>query len=126
MTRLAIGDRVQFHPATDQWMSGERYGEVKGFTRLHNVRVLGDRSGRIRVMHPSNVIPLRDIQLREAVRRGLNACSTYCLDNDAEVELTLAAVMAELELVGIRDTMRPPASAEPSSASDTERPPPCR
>lgn len=126
MAHLKLGDRVQLHPATDQWMQGDRYGEVVGFSRLHNVRVRLERSGRIAHMHPDNVTPVRDVQLRRAVERGLRACSACCLDNEEEIERVLSAVMTELSLCGIRETtIRPPASADHSSESDTERPP-CR
>lgn len=118
MTRLQLGDRVQLHPATDQWAQGDRYGEVVGFTRMHNVRVRLERSGRTLPVNPANLTPVRDIQLRLAVERGLRACSACCLDNEEEIERVLAAVMAELALCGIRDTQRPP-----PDSSDTERPP---
>jgi len=26
---MKIGDRVQLHPATDEWMQGDRFGEVE-------------------------------------------------------------------------------------------------
>jgi len=63
------GTRVALHPATDEWMSGDRYGTVVGvgrareyrdtFTGEHHmirpVRVKLDRSGRVRRFHPENV-----------------------------------------------------------------------
>ena len=60
------GQRVQLHPATSEWMQGDRYGEVIGYGRArapgrHNettptcpIRVRLD-SGRVRRFHPDNV-----------------------------------------------------------------------
>lgn len=102
MAKLALNDRVQLHPATDLWMSGDRYGEIVGFTRMGNARVLLDRSGKTACVHPRNLIPVRDAQLAAAVLRGLKGCSACCLDNLEEVERVHASVMAELEAIGIR------------------------
>lgn len=77
---LHKGQRVELHPACDEWMQGDRYGTIVGFGRMrqyctgglagrHNdvtptctncvfvrpVRVKLDRSGRIRRFHPDNV-----------------------------------------------------------------------
>lgn len=42
---MKIGDRVMAHPATDLWMSGDRYGTVVRIGRKwHSVKM--DRSGR--------------------------------------------------------------------------------
>lgn len=121
MNRLQIGERVQLHPATDHWMRGDRYAEVLGFTRMANVRVRLERSGRTAIVHPDNLTPVRDVQLRLAVERGLRACAGCCLDNEEELARVLLSVMSELERCGIRDrdTLRPP----PGPGSDTERPP---
>lgn len=41
------GERVQLHPATDQWMAGDRYGTVTGGGKRGGaVRVKMDRSGK--------------------------------------------------------------------------------
>ena len=63
MKACFIGDRVEARPATDAWMSGDRYGTVIGRTRehlhdtnLYGVRVKMDVSGKVRVFHPDNVI----------------------------------------------------------------------
>ena len=53
-TRM-VGDRVQMHPATDGWMSGDRYGVVVKVTARY-VHVRMDRSGRVRRVHPANVL----------------------------------------------------------------------
>ena len=69
------GDRVQLHPACDEWMQGDRYGTVAGFGRLtyisrdgkdldletspgRKVIVKLDRSGRVRRFHPDNLFPI--------------------------------------------------------------------
>lgn len=64
----ARGKRVALHAATDEWMQGDRYGEVVGFTRLRECREYGNPatyraqlvrvrldSGRVRVFHPTNI-----------------------------------------------------------------------
>ena len=54
---FAIGQRVETHPATDAWMQGDRFGEVVGYGQrragVAPVKVLMDRSGRVRRFHPS-------------------------------------------------------------------------
>ena len=66
---MQTGDRVALHPATDEWMQGDRYGEIVGmgnkreyrnhetgehsWARPYRVRL--DVSGRIRRFHPDNV-----------------------------------------------------------------------
>ena len=64
------GQRVQLHPATDEWMQGDRYGTVVGHGRRRAytngtsvtmetpVRVKLDKSGRIVRFHPDNLFPL--------------------------------------------------------------------
>jgi len=39
-----VGDRVELHPATDRWMSGDRYGEVVAIGRFY-LHLKMDRSG---------------------------------------------------------------------------------
>ena len=52
--REIIGTRVQLHPATDEWMQGDRYGEiVKAGRTLYSVKL--DKSGRTRRF------PVRDL-----------------------------------------------------------------
>lgn len=54
MNGFTIGTRVQLHPATDAWMSGDRFGTVvKVATRFIHVSM--DRSGRTRRFAPSMV-----------------------------------------------------------------------
>lgn len=60
-----IGQRVELHPATSEWMQDDRYGLVVS-TRwtLANPGVVSavvvklDRSGRVRCFHPDNVTVL--------------------------------------------------------------------
>jgi hypothetical protein len=49
-----VGDRVQLHPATDQWMQGDRYGEVVRIS-LTWVSVKLDKSGRTQSFTPENL-----------------------------------------------------------------------
>jgi len=67
---FAKGQRVQLHPACDEWMQGDRYGVVVGYGRSRDyidtftkqiskvrpVRVKLDRSGRVRRFHPDNIM----------------------------------------------------------------------
>lgn len=68
----AIGERVQLHPATDDWMRGDRYGAVIGYGRPRvivaragepavTVRIVIIRtdSGRTVRHHPANVLESR-------------------------------------------------------------------
>lgn len=50
------GQRVGTHPATDEWMQGDRFGTVtKAGRKWVTVRL--DRSNRVRRFHPDNLIP---------------------------------------------------------------------
>ena len=42
-----VGDRVQIHPATDAWISGDRYGTIVKIGRKW-IYVKMDRSGKVR------------------------------------------------------------------------------
>ena len=59
---MNMGDRVQLHPATDEWMQGDRYGEVVGAISLHdkegwhNFLSVKLDSGRVRAVHVDNVL----------------------------------------------------------------------
>lgn len=46
--------RVELHPATDAWQSGDRFGRVVGLGRL-NLYVRCDRSARVRLVGPRNI-----------------------------------------------------------------------
>lgn len=49
-----VGDRVELHPATDMWMRGARYGEVKRIGRkLLTVRL--DATGKNVRIAPENI-----------------------------------------------------------------------
>lgn len=45
---FTIGQRVELHPATDDWMRGDRYGAVVRISRAGTVYVRLDKSGRTR------------------------------------------------------------------------------
>lgn len=63
------GQRVQLHASCDDWMRGDRYGEVIGFGRAREylntftkkleickpVRVKLDKSGIVKRFHPTNL-----------------------------------------------------------------------
>jgi len=52
-----VGDRVELHPATDFWMSGDRYGEiVRLVLQSHRIHVKMDRSGRVLKLRSSNLL----------------------------------------------------------------------
>ncbi len=53
-----VDQRVQTHPATDAWMSGDRYGKVTEIGRK-KVHVKMD-SGRTRSFHPDNLLDATD------------------------------------------------------------------
>ena len=55
------GQRVQTHPATDEWMSGDKYGTVVGpplQCACHpcHVSVKMDRSGRVLRFRPEDLL----------------------------------------------------------------------
>lgn len=50
------GDRVQLHPGTDQWMQGDRYGEVVKVQPSGAVLVKMDRSGRTLLCMPEHIL----------------------------------------------------------------------
>jgi hypothetical protein len=56
MTEFRPGERVQTHPATDDWMRGDRYGTVIAVGRRY-VAVRLDRSGRLRRFLPADLLP---------------------------------------------------------------------
>jgi hypothetical protein len=49
------GDRIELHPATDRWMSGERFATVK---TVYSARVLvvGERSGKQFRLFPRDIV----------------------------------------------------------------------
>lgn len=69
---LTKGTRVELHPATSQWMMGDRYGEIVGYGRKRDYRntfngentfvrpyrVKLDKSGKIIRLHPENVMAI--------------------------------------------------------------------
>ena len=61
---MNVGDRVQLHPATDEWMSGDKFGVIVRFG--HGVKgtapviVKLDVSGRQFSFDPDNILPIGD------------------------------------------------------------------
>lgn len=53
---IAVGTRVQTHPATNAWMRGDRYGTIEG-TRGNKLAVRLDRSNKISYFTVENLIP---------------------------------------------------------------------
>ena len=53
------GDRVQLHPATDDWMRGDKYGRIVAVpglkSRLYRYSILMDQSGRVRKHAAGNI-----------------------------------------------------------------------
>lgn len=54
LSQFEVGDRVETNPATDAWMSGDRYGEVVKIGRFY-LHVKMDRSGKTRRIVPENI-----------------------------------------------------------------------
>ena len=52
---MRVGDRVQTHPGTDSWMSGDRYGEIVKLGRIF-IHVKMDRSGKVLKFSPGNLL----------------------------------------------------------------------
>ena len=61
----SVGERVQLHPATDDWMRGDKFGEI---TKMgtHFVLVKLDKSGRIKRYGPKDLIPSGYAERRHA------------------------------------------------------------
>ena len=55
LARYAPGERIELHPATDAWMSGDRFGTVVRQLRSGILLVKMDVSGRTRRVHPDNI-----------------------------------------------------------------------
>lgn len=60
---LAIGTRVEVHPATDMWMRGKRYADVIGYVDTPSgkmYRLQFDGLGGTRDFHPGNIYGVVD------------------------------------------------------------------
>jgi hypothetical protein len=69
---LTKGTRVELHPATSNWIMGDRYGEIVGYghkreyrntfngtlTQVQPYRVKLDKSGKTIRLHPENVMAI--------------------------------------------------------------------
>lgn len=53
------GKRVQLQPATDSWMSGDRFGTIEKVGRKM-VHIKMDRSGKTKIFYPANVLEFVD------------------------------------------------------------------
>ena len=57
-----VNDRVQLHPATDDWMRGDQYGKIIALPstrdRFRRYSILMDRSGRVRHHAEGNILEL--------------------------------------------------------------------
>ena len=54
-SQFYVGQRVELHPATDAWMRGDRYGEIRKVTRKA-YHIAMDRSGRVLRVRPGQVL----------------------------------------------------------------------
>ena len=54
-TEILPGQRIEMHPATDEWMMGDRYGEIIEITNNGKYRVLLDKSMKELIVHPRNI-----------------------------------------------------------------------
>jgi hypothetical protein len=56
VVEIMLGQRVELHPNTDEWMMGDRYGQIIDISsETGNIRVLMDKSMRELIVHPRNV-----------------------------------------------------------------------
>jgi hypothetical protein len=56
VVEIMLGQRVELHPNTDEWMMGDRYGQIIDISsETGNIRVLMDKSLRELIVHPRNV-----------------------------------------------------------------------
>jgi hypothetical protein len=62
---VQVGERVQLHPATDDWMRGDKFGTITRVgTQLVSVKL--DKSGRTKRYRPNNLIPSGSAERRHA------------------------------------------------------------
>jgi hypothetical protein len=53
--KYQVNQRVELHPATDAWLSGDRFGKIVKVGRtLYHVKM--DRSGKTRKVSPRNIL----------------------------------------------------------------------
>jgi len=55
-TEFPEGRRIQLHPGTDQWMMGDRFGEVRKVDAEGRVHVKMDRSGKTLKCQPDHIL----------------------------------------------------------------------
>ena len=68
--RFRLGERVQLHPATDDWMRGDRYGEVVRQGQKGTAHVKLDKSGRTKRYREDDLESIASVFDREAAQRG--------------------------------------------------------
>jgi hypothetical protein len=54
-TEIIPGQRIEIHPSTDEWMMGDRYGEIIEITESGKFRVMLDKSMREIFVHPRKI-----------------------------------------------------------------------
>lgn len=100
-----VGSRVQLHAATDDWMRGDRYGEVTGYGkereyiekgtgakyRQRPVLVKLDKSGKVKRFHPTNLFAIERENPRKRNPRGTKVRVTIHGMNKFEVANALAS-----------------------------------
>jgi hypothetical protein len=52
---FSVGDRIQLHPATDAWMRGDRFGQIRKITQKF-YHVAMDGSGRVLRVPPHDIL----------------------------------------------------------------------
>ena len=46
---------VELHPATDEWMQGDRYGSIQARRENGEILVRLDKSDKLKWFHPDNI-----------------------------------------------------------------------
>jgi len=49
-------NRVELHPATDEWMQGDRYGAIQARRANGEVLIRLDKSNKLKWFHPGNIL----------------------------------------------------------------------
>ena len=107
---FGVGDRVQLHAATDEWMQGDRYGTVVGFGRKRQyvdrytgergmatpINVKLDKSGRVKGFHPEALF----IEEEAFYAAKRNAHSGNMLGNPSRSGMTLREAQSHAKRLG--------------------------
>jgi hypothetical protein len=54
-TEILPGQRIEMDPSTDEWMMGDRYGEIVEVTSTGKYRILLDKSLKELIVHPRQI-----------------------------------------------------------------------